>query len=255
MGESFREVVAGFDIKNFVEQAEAESKGLPFKEKTGKIGAVLRRYLPSGEEAALQALRESLGPKLNKTENNGLKVMFYMPHSHLLASFAETSDDALFDRAVEANFELTSRFTSEFSIRPFLEARFDRCLSLLAARLNDPDPHVRRLISEGTRPRLPWAGHLYHVRKNPTLTLPLLKALKIDSCRYVTRSVANHLADIGKDNLPLLLETCEHWLAESEAGDLTSVSAKELRWVIRHALRYPGKNGNKLANTLRTRAK
>jgi 3-methyladenine DNA glycosylase AlkC len=255
IGESFKDVVEGFKIKAFRKDAEDESQGLPFKEKTASIGKVLRRYLPADEMTALNALSDSLGPKLNQTENNGLRVMFYMPHSHVLKGFASTGDKELFDRAVGVNFALTSRFTAEFSIRPFLKARLDRCLKLLSERISDPDPHIRRLISEGTRPRLPWAGHLYDIREDPSFTMPLLEALKTDDCRYVTRSVANHLGDIGKDHRDLLLNTCERWTLISESKGLSIESAKELRWIVRHALRHPAKKGDRIALNLRMRAK
>jgi 3-methyladenine DNA glycosylase AlkC len=254
IGESFRDVLPGFDLDKFTSEAVDKSRDLPFKNKTYQIGAVLRGHLPTDSKAALKALGQSLGPKLNRTEGNGLQPMFYMPHSHLLASFADTNDDEIFDISVDLNFDLTTRFTAEFSIRPFIEARTRRTLQLLSKRSNDPNPHVRRLISEGTRPRLPWASHLYIIRKDPELTMPFLEALKSDDCRYVTRSVANHLGDIGKDNLDLMLGTCERWIVESETGNLTEASSKELRWVIRHALRHPAKKGHTIANILRIKA-
>jgi len=252
---NFAEVVKGFDVNGFTNQAVHNAKGLPFKQKTSAIASTLREYLPPEDQLALQAISDSLGPKLKRTENNGLQVFFYMPHSDLLSTFAVTPDTALFDRAVEVNLELTSRFTAEFSIRHFLEARFDRCLGILSNSIEDSDPHIRRLISEGTRPRLPWAKQLMQVRREPRMTLFILERLKLDPCRYVTRSVANHLADIGKDDLTLLLDICKSWVDHAESHRLKDRESRELLWIVRHALRYPSKKGSKDAMDIRIRAR
>jgi 3-methyladenine DNA glycosylase AlkC len=141
---------------------------------------------------------------------------------------------------------LTRRFSAEFSIRPFLDRWPGRTLERLAEWTRDPDPHVRRLCSEGTRPRLPWASRLQGFIRDPRPVLPILEALKDDPDLYVRRSVANHLGDIAKDHPELVFEICERWLAG--AND-------ERRWLIRHAVRHPAKKGVKAALRLRTRAK
>ena len=112
--------------------------------------------------------------------------------------------------------------------------------------MNDPDPHVRRLCSEGTRPRLPWAQKINALVLDPSPSLPILEKLKDDDDLYVRRSVANHVGDIAKDNLELALKLCMNWLDES---------SKELKWVIRHALRHPAKKMNKEALAIRKMAK
>jgi 3-methyladenine DNA glycosylase AlkC len=182
-------------------------------------------------------------------------VLFYMPHGVLLEGFAQTQDDAFFAACLEANFELTARSTAEFSIRPFLEARLGETLEALRSRLRDPNPHVRRLVSEGTRPRLPWATHLRAVRDDPRLTLPLLEDLRDDSDRYVTRSVANHLGDIGKDHPGVLLETAARWLDDLERVPVPDATSRERRWLVRHGLRHPSKKGDPKARALRRRAR
>ena len=81
---------------------------------------------------------------------------------------------------MRANYELTKRFSAEFSIRPFLTKYPDESLKLLKSWTEDPNAHVRRLVSEGTRPRLPWAGRLREFQQNPQRMLPLLELLKDD---------------------------------------------------------------------------
>lgn len=146
---------------------------------------------------------------------------------------------------MRAQYELTRRFTAEFSIRPFLMHDFERTLNQLTLWLNDPDPHVRRLCTEGCRPRLPWGARIPQLIKDPRPTLPILEALKNDPSLYVRRSVANHLGDIAKDHPEWAFEVCERWLTNVD---------KDLKWVIRHAVRHPAKQGHATAIALRKAA-
>ena len=122
----------------------------------------------------------------------------------------------------------------------------ERTLSRLKEWVSDPDPHVRRLCSEGSRPRLPWAPRIPAFVEDPSPILTILESLKSDQSSYVRRSVANNLGDIAKDHPDLVFEICESWLSDA---------TKEVKWVIRHALRHPAKSGNKIAIQLRGKAK
>lgn len=110
----------------------------------------------------------------------------------------------------------------------------------------DPDPRVRRLCSEGTRPRLPWGLRIPSLIANPQPVLPLLERLKDDPSLYVRRSVANHLGDIAKDHPEWVFQLCDRWL---------SGASNDRKWLIRHALRYPAKQGNAAALAIRASAK
>ncbi len=112
--------------------------------------------------------------------------------------------------------------------------------------MNDDDPHVRRLCSEGTRPRLPWANKINAFAIDPSPVIPILEHLKNDPVLYVRRSVATHVGDIAKDHPDLAFDLCEKWLKDAD---------KELKWVIRHAVRNPFKKGNARAIALRADAK
>jgi 3-methyladenine DNA glycosylase AlkC len=136
---------------------------------------------------------------------------------------------------MRAQYELTQRFTAEFSIRVFLERYPEATLARLREWARDPNVHVRRLVSEGTRPRLPWAPRLRSFQDDPRPVLELLELLKDDPELYVRRSVANNLNDIGKDNPAALVETCRRWLDGASA---------ERRWLVRHALRSAVKRGD-----------
>jgi 3-methyladenine DNA glycosylase AlkC len=116
----------------------------------------------------------------------------------------------------------------EFYIRPFLNQWPDETLARLRVWAEDDNYHVRRLVSEGTRPKLPWAQGITLTHAQ---TLPLLDTLYGDDTRYVTRSVANHLNDVSKSEPGMVLSRLRDW---EQAGQQVE---KELDWLTRHALR------------------
>lgn len=223
---------------------------LEFMARAKHIAKALRNHLPEKYEKAVEILIASLTPPNIATEGLGLSVLFYQPHSFYIAEYgldkAHNGGDDPFDVSMKAQYELTKRNTSEFSIRPFLMKYQERTLSQLKSWIFDSDPHVRRLCSEGTRPRLPWAPRIPAFVDDPSPILPILTSLKDDQSSYVRRSVANSVGDIAKDHPDLAFEICEGWFVGA---------TKEVRWIIRHALRYPAKKGNKIALQLRAKAK
>ena len=116
-----------------------------------------------------------------------------------------------FEESMCALREMTRRFTAEFAIRPFLSTLPEETFAQLHAWCEDPDHHVRRLVSEGSRPFLPWGGNLRALLDPPHPTLPLLEKLYRDSSDYVRLSVANHLNDISKCQAELVVETLGRW--------------------------------------------
>jgi 3-methyladenine DNA glycosylase AlkC len=245
IGQSLAQVVPGFDDRRFRREASRDLDGLELKERAACIARAMAGQMPTAFEALAPLLIESLGPPLERTEGNGLAPFFYLPHTELIAVHGPSS----FESGMAANYEVTKRFTAEFSIRPFLVRHRSKCLRVLQRWARDDDPHVRRLVSEGTRPRLPWACRLADFQADPHLALPLLEMLKDDGEPYVRRSVANHLGDIAKDHLGLALEVCQRWLREVKQSDGTRAAANR-RWIVRHALRHPAKMGNDRAIAL-----
>lgn len=138
-------------------------------------------------------------------------------------------------RALDLLYAATQRFSMEFYIRPFLNRWPEETLARLALWADDDNYHVRRLVSEGTRPKLPWAKA---VTLDPERTVPLLTHLHADSTRYVTRSVANHLNDIAKTQPDLVVSLLQDW------AKLGKQDTKELAWMTRHALRTLVKQGH-----------
>ena len=161
----------------------------------------------------------------------GLKTLRYLPYVTFVQKFG--LDD--YEAAIRIQAELTKRFTAEFSIRVFLERYPVSTYAQMMVWAQDDNAHLRRLASEGLRPRLPWAPRLRAYQHDPRPVLAVLKLLKDDPERYVQRSVANNLNDIAKDHPSLALETCRRWSEDASAGRA---------WTIRHALRGLVKAGN-----------
>ncbi|MEQ1836555.1 MAG: DNA alkylation repair protein [Candidatus Nitrotoga sp.] len=239
-----------FDRESFYRDASNGLEPLGILERGKKLARTLRLYLPRKYATAVEIILASLTPPLTRTDTLGLAVFFYLPHISFIAEygweFEENDGHDPFLVSMRAQYELTKRFSAEFSMRPFLIKQQERTLLQLLEWTSDPDPHVRRLCSESTRPRLPWAARIPAFIANPTSALPILEALKNDQDLYVRRSVANHLGDIAKDHPEFVFTICERWLTEA---------TNEVKWLIRHALRHPAKKENKTALQLRAAAK
>ncbi len=147
-----------FDAKRFVADATKGLTELELKARALHMAVALRAHLPRDYREALGVLLASLGPKhaTDELEGAGMAPFFYMPHVTFVAEYGLDA----FDASMEAQHALTQRFTAEFSVRPFIDRDPERALAFLARWARDPNPHVRRLVSEGTRPRLPWASRV-----------------------------------------------------------------------------------------------
>lgn len=194
--------------------------------RVGQISRALAATMPPVAEEADRVIRTAL-------DAEGLQGWASLPVNDYVAS-------AMLDRpeiGLPLLAALTPRYTAEFAIRPFVDAHYEVTMDHLRAWVSDPDEHVRRLVSEGTRPRLPWGGRLARFITDPTPTLELLDALVYDESAYVRRSVANHLNDISKDHPTLALEAAGRWSRGRRHGDA----------VARHGLRTLVKAGHPAA--------
>jgi 3-methyladenine DNA glycosylase AlkC len=231
MAAAVKQVYPPFDSVAFVDDVSATVEEMEFKARIALFASALHRHLPSGFSDAWAILDRLLGDELTGDGGTFSDGFALWP----LAQFIESYGLDDFAVSCSAMHEITKRHTAEFAIRPFLVRYPDRTISMLNEWVKDESPHVRRLVSEGTRPRLPWAGRLDLFAKDPSPTLALLEQLKDDRSPYVRKSVANHLNDIGKDHPQILLETCRRW--QDGAGP-------DRLWIIRHALRTLIKQGN-----------
>ncbi len=221
-----------FDSDAFIQACLCGYNELELTARARHICEQMGKYLPEDFSASSSILIRSLDSPLNSTKEFGMGPFLYLPHVFYAAEYGLKH----FEDAMELQYQLTQRFTAEFSIRAFIQAYPQQTLERLHQWCSDPSPHVRRLVSEGTRPRLPWAGRLPEFQKDPTAVFELLEKLKDDDSLYVRRSVANNLNDIYKDNPALVNKVAEKWLKTADKNRL---------WVVTHALRSAVKAGDK----------
>lgn len=205
-----------FDAARFVALATQGLEALEMKARAMQIAAALQATLPADFDAAAAVIEAALAPIAEPddalqpgwagTAAEGLSGWMLWPVGEYIARQGLDQPH----RALAALQALTQRFTAEFAIRPFIVRHPALVFETLAQWVHHPSAHVRRLVSEGSRPRLPWGLRLQALVADPGPTLPLLRALQDDASESVRRSVANHLNDIAKDH-PALVAA---WLAE-----------------------------------------
>ena len=210
-----------FPAQAFVQQAQTGLETLEMKARSLHICAALQAALPARFEAAADVIEAALAPP-EASENvgslqglaAGLRGWILWP----VGEFVAQRGLAQPERALQVLHALTQRFTAEFAIRPFIVQHPALVFSTLARWCHDKSHHVRRLVSEGSRPRLPWGLRLQALVQDPTPTLPLLHALQNDPSDYVRRSVANHLNDIAKDHPNVLMQWLQDHLPDAPAA-------------------------------------
>jgi 3-methyladenine DNA glycosylase AlkC len=224
-------VLPNFDGDAFVRAALEGYEELELTPRARHISAALAQFLPADRERAIGVLVDSLESEIEQSELTGMGPFIYLPYVYFVADYGLEC----FETAMRAQYELTKRFTAEFSIRTYLDRHPEATLERLKQWTQDPNVHVRRLVSEGTRPRLPWAPRLRRFQEDPSPVLELLELLKDDPEEYVRRSVANNLNDISKDHPERAVEVAGRW--GNGAGD-------ERKRLVRHALRTLVKQGD-----------
>ncbi len=222
-----------FDHHSFRSDAIAAVRGLALKERLNAIAEALALHLSDDFELAATQLRQAMPPPLDPSlRDDDFGKFIYAP----MGIFVEKQAIAKhFSLGLDLLSEITKRFSMEFSLRAFLNADQEKTMECVRRWAKDDNYHLRRLASEGTRPRLPWGQN---VGLSPQDTLPILDALHADPCRFVTRSVANHLNDIAKIAPDLVIERLDKWVT----GNLQT--KQELLWMRKHALRTLIKDGH-----------
>ena len=222
---------ASFDRAGFVEGANRGLESLELKGRVDHVTRVWRRHLPDDYREALAIVLRSLPPEFDSESGWGDVVFYSWLHSHFVQVFGLDHPT----ESLEAMVEITKRGSCEFAVRPYLVRHTKLTRTFLKRHVKHPSPHVRRWISEGTRPRLPWGERLTSLVIDPSPNIPLLQALRRDSSEYVRTSVANHVGDIAKDHPRLAVELVGKWQAEGFA---------QAEWIARRALRHLVKQGD-----------
>ncbi|MGY9050316.1 hypothetical protein P775_08905 [Puniceibacterium antarcticum] len=222
----------GFDGDAFAAQAVAGLSGRGLLERLDWLADCVAAQLPQEFDAMADALEAAMRPPLDPTLRDDDFGQFIHAVPGILAVRHGLEDHP--DCALDLIHQATQRFSMEFYIRPFLNRWPDKTLERLRHWVEDDNYHVRRLVSEGTRPRLPWARN---ITLDPLVPLEFLDRLHADPTRYVTRSVANHLNDISKVAPNAVTGRLQDWSVQGRQD------AAELGWMTRHALRTAVKRG------------
>jgi len=217
-----------FDSKGFEFSVFNEDwSELELKQRMRHIALNLKEFIPKSFHESINIMKPAA------TQFGGFESMFFPDYVELYGL-----DD--FDISIDAMEHFTKYSSSEFAVRPFIKKYPDKMMRQMSLWAESDNYHVRRLASEGCRPRLPWAMALPKFKKNPQPVLKILEKLKHDNEEYVRRSVANNLNDISKDNPDLVIKKANKWLGHSAETD----------WVVKHACRSLLKAGHKDVLTL-----
>ena len=224
-------VYSKFDSKSFIKTVSKEVKDLELKARVEVITDTLREHLPKNYKSAVNVLLKILGPE-NENETGMFKEYYWlMP----VALFVEKYGLDDFETSINAISEMTKRNTGEYAIRPFIRKYPEETLKIMKKWSNNKNVHLRRLASEGCRPRLPWSQKLDEFIEDPAPILPILDALKEDKSLFVKKSVANSMNDILKDNYDIGIKVLKKW---------SKTKNPDTKWIIKHALRKELKKQN-----------
>ena len=213
----------------FLDQVFDETwESLELKQRMSHIARVMQKTITHSYKMQLKILY----PVAEEANTGFLGMVF--------PDFVEQFGMDDWDLSIPALEWFTRFASSEFAVRPFILKDQSRMMKQMLEWSKHENYHVRRLSSEGCRPRLPWAMALPALKKDPAPILPILENLKEDPEDYVRRSVANNLNDISKDNPELVIRIAKEWLGNNPETD----------WIVKHACRSLLKRGNTEVLTL-----
>jgi len=224
-GQAIRNIYPEFNLIKFIDLVFDDAfENMELKERMRHTTLCLHRVLSQGFPQSVKILSQA-APHIK-----GFEAMS-------LPDYVELFGKENWELSLKTLACLTQFASAEFAIRPYLDEQPQNTLPSLLNWAEDKNPHVRRLASEGCRPRLPWAMQLPGFIQDPRPLIPILEKLKNDEADSVRRSVANNLNDISKDHPDLMLDICSQWIGQSNNTDK----------LIKHACRTLLKAGNKRA--------
>ncbi len=224
-------VHSGFAVRAFVRDACRGLEALELKARVSHVAEAMVAHLPDDFPTVAAGFAQSVAKWDRGAANDPLRGFAAWP----VFVFVERAGGQHFTISMNALRDLTHLFTAEFSVRFFVLADSPRAMKIMESWTSHPSEQVRRLASEGIRPRLPWAGRLPHFQQDPRPVLKILEKLKDDESEYVRRSVANCLADVAVDHPDLVIQTCRAWMKGASPGR---------RWIIKRATRNLIKSGH-----------
>lgn len=222
LAERFAAASTDFDAGSFTSTVDASLVELELKDRINLVSDALAASLPEDYPTALATVVQ--------VAESGVEGFAAWP----LCSFVERHGLAEPELSLEMMERLTRRWSCEFAIRPFLDTELDLTRTFLRRWVHHDDEAVRRLASEGTRPRLPWGPRVQALLDDPEIGIELLTELRHDPSETVRRSVANHLNDIARDHPDRVVEITARWASDPLVDPR----------MIRHALRSLVKAGD-----------
>ncbi|AKJ26949.1 hypothetical protein [Caldimonas brevitalea] len=224
----------GFDTSTFVQTCLEGFEACSLMQRVGRVAAGLQRCLPADYRRALPLVLGAMEVGAGSTlpaRDGGMAAFRFAPHLQYVAEAGLEHPEL----SLDALAQMTRHFTGEFAIRAFLDRWPTLTLERLRRWCDDADPRVRRLVSEGTRPLLPWARRVALLSADPGLALPLLDRLVDDADEVVRRSVANHLNDVSRLRPDLALQAAQRW---------RTAAPRDIERTLRRALRTLVKQGD-----------
>lgn len=217
-------VEKNFNRKAFIEAVRKNCPGKSLTQRVELIADSLKDILPGDYPAAIRILTAIMGEE-NPNETGMFKEYYWlMP----VGKYIEKYGLEHFDSSVHAIGELTKRSTGEYAIRPYIRKYPAHSLKQLKAWAKSENFHLRRLASEGLRPRLPWAAKLDLFIDDPTPVFQVLDILKTEPVKFVKRSVGNNLSDYIKVNPRAAFELINSW---------RKIKDEHTQWIVKHATR------------------
>ncbi|MDF2191848.1 DNA alkylation repair protein [Paraflavitalea sp. CAU 1676] len=210
-----------FDKKQFLKKIyDKDWEARELKQRMKHIAETLHGFMPANYDIAVKQLYKIIDALRKEGKNGALEHMIF-------TEYVEKYGIDHYDTSMEAIEFITQFISCEFAIRPFIIRYQAKAMKQMLKWSKHESFHVRRLSSEGCRPRLPWAMALPALKKDPSTILPILENLKDDPAEFVRKSVANNLNDIAKDNVDIVLDLVKRWQGKSPRTD----------WIIKHGSR------------------
>ncbi|TDF37392.1 hypothetical protein EYS14_14675 [Alteromonadaceae bacterium M269] len=231
IGEMVVSAEANFDVDSFVERSLENFESLALKQRSAQIADRLYSQLNRDFEQVVEVLLKAMGKDNGSGGVEGYTDFIYLPFLDVVERFGLDFPEV----SLKTLEHMTLFFSAEFAVRPYILEYRELALTYLGRWSQHDDWRVRRLASEGSRPRLPWGIQLKPFIEDPSPTLRILDRLHGDENLVVRRSVANHLNDIAKDNEQSTVETAKRWW---DTGN------KDSQWTVKHGLRTLVKKGN-----------
>lgn len=224
LAEKINRVYPDFNSKNFIKDTENKVIGQTYTQRIITIADLLKNYLSADYKEALRVLLSILGEE--NPNQTGMFTHYYwiLP----IGKFVERYGINHFTLSMNAIEEITKRNTGEYAVRPFIRKYPEKSLEMIKKWAKSPNFHLRRLASEGLRPKLPWASKLDTFVENPAPVFQILELLKDDEIMFVKKSVANHLTDWIKVNKEAVLPLIHRW---------KTFENTHTQWIIKRATR------------------